>query len=502
MSNPSSVAAPIRRVAIVGGGTAGWMAAAGLAAFASAIGAKIQLIEAEDIATVGVGEATIPPIMDFLRAIRVDEDELLRATGGTIKLGIEFRNWTRPDHAYFHPFGPTGYPVRGAPFSACWQRLTAEGGGAPLDAYSLQAAAAAQGRFMRSPQPRPSPPLEQITYALHFDAVRFARHLRTVAERSGVTRLEGKVVEVALDGETGFVKRLTLADGRSVEADLFIDCSGFTGLIIEEALHAGFEDWSRWLPCNRAVALASARTGAAPPFTRATAQEAGWTWRIPLQHRVGNGYVYCDALTSDARALEVIRGAVEGEPLGEPRHLSFRTGHRSRFWVKNCVALGLAAGFLEPLESTSIHLIQRGISLLLQMFPSQSFSEADVRKYNQTLAAEFEYVRDFLLLHYSQTERSEELWRAMRDLELPETLAARLDLFRSHGRIYRGEGELFPVQSWLYVLWAQGVRPREIDPVSLVVDANMLKRDLASLQQAVAAHVAAMPTHQAFLDAL
>ena len=500
MSGPAA-AAPIRRIAIVGGGTAGWMAAAGLAAFATSIGAKIELVEAEEIATVGVGEATIPPIMDYLRALRLDEDDLLRATGGSIKLGIEFRDWTRPGHAYFHPFGATGYPLRGASFSACWQRLVAEGEGAPLEAYSLQAAAAAQGRFMRAPR-HPRPPLEQITYALHFDAVRFARHLRSAAERGGVKRTEGRIVDVALDGETGFVRRLTLADGRSVEADLFIDCSGFVGLVIQGALKAGFEDWSRWLPCNRAVALASERSGPAPPFTRATAREAGWTWRIPLQHRVGNGYVYCDALTSDARAVEVIQGAIEGEPLAEPRQLSFRTGHRSRFWVKNCVALGLAAGFLEPLESTSIHLIQRGVSLLLQMFPSQSFNVADIDKYNQTLAAEFRNIRDFLLLHYSQTERTEELWRAMRALELPDSLKARIELFQSYGRIYREEGELFPVQSWLYVLWGQGLRPREVDPISLIVEPQMLRRDLASLRQAVEASVAAMPGHQAFLDAL
>ena len=485
----------------MGGGTAGWMAAAGLAGLASATGARIQLVETEEIATVGVGEATIPPIMDYLRALRLDEDELLRATGGTIKLGIEFRDWTRPGHAYFHPFGQTGYPVRGVSFSACWQRLALAGQVRPLGEYSLQAAAAARGRFLRAPRQSP-PPLDQVTYALHFDAVRFARHLRTVAERVGVERVEGRVVDVALDGRTGFIDRLTLADGRTIEADLFIDCSGFGGLLIERALQAGFEDWSRWLPCNRAVAWACERTGPAEPYTRATAREAGWTWRIPLQHRVGNGYVYCDALTSRERAEEVLRGALDGEPIGEPRPLSFRTGHRRRFWVKNCVALGLAAGFLEPLESTSIHLIQRGVSLLLQLFPTRSFTPADIAHYNRTLAAEFAYVRDFLLLHYGQTEREDELWRAMREVEPPDSLKARIEMFRGHGRIHREEGELFPVQSWLYVLWGHGVRPREIDPVSLVVDERELRRNLESLRQAVDARTAAMPSHQAFLDGL
>ena len=491
----------IRKILVVGGGTAGWMAAASLARFLAADGVAVQLVESEEIATVGVGEATIPPIMDAIRALKLDEEELLRATGATIKLGIEFKDWTRPGHSYLHPFGQTGVPLDGVPFAACWQRLRQLGHAQGLEAYSIQARAAAQMRFDRRANGVPAP-LDQVVYALHFDAVKFAGVLRRAAEAGGVGRVAGTVRDVHLNGRTGFIEAVELTNGRRLEADLFIDCTGFQGRLIEGALRTGYEDWSAWLPCNRAVALGCERTGPAPPFTRATAKPAGWTWRIPLQHRMGNGHVYCDAFMGDDEAVRLLKDGLDGAPLGDPRPLRFTTGRRRAFWNRNCVSLGLAAGFLEPLESTSIHLIQRGLALLLQFFPDRDCAAANTAGYNATLGFEFECVRDFLLLHYRATERTDPFWRAMRDVAPPDSLRDRLELYRAYGRIVRDARELFPVGSWHYVLSGQGVEPRAPDPASLKLDPGRLSATLAQIAGAVARSVEAMPSHQAFLDRL
>jgi tryptophan 7-halogenase len=491
----------IRSVLIVGGGTAGWMAAITLARFLQPDGVKVRLVESDEIATVGVGEATIPPIMDAIRALKLDETALLRATSATIKLGIEFKDWTRPGHSYLHPFGQTGLPIEGVPFAACWQRMRLEGRAERLEAYSVQAVAAARGRFARR-VPSLKPPLDQMVYALHFDAVRFAAFLRQAAEAAGVERTVGTVADVQLQAETGFIEGVTLADGSTLIADLFIDCTGFRGRLIEGALQTGYEDWSAWLPCDRAVAQGSERTGPAPPFTRATAKPAGWTWRIPLQHRVGNGHVYCSAFTGDDDALAVLQAGMEGSPAGDPRPLRFTTGRRRAFWNRNCVALGLAGGFLEPLESTSIHLIQRGLALLLQFFPDRACEPANTAQYNSALGYEFECVRDFLLFHYSATERTDPFWQAMREVAPPDSLRQRLELYRAYGRIVRDARELFPLQSWLYVLSGQGVSPRAPDPASLRLDPVRLAAELKELQAAVAQGVNSLAPHQAFLDQL
>ncbi|MGA2777173.1 MAG: tryptophan halogenase family protein [Steroidobacteraceae bacterium] len=489
----------IRQVAIVGGGTAGWMTAASLAKFLKNLGCRIRLIESEQIGTVGVGEATIPPIMEYIRALGIDENDLIRKTKSTFKLGIEFKDWTRIGHSYMHPFGQTGFDMGPIPFSAYWLKALREGTASRLEEYSLQAMAAYAGKFMR-PVNAENSPLAGITYALHFDASLFARYLRTIAEASGVARTEGRVKSVSLRAEDGFIEALTLDSGERVEADLFIDCSGFRGLLIEDALHTGYENWNHWLPCDRAVAAPCERTGSLSSHTRSTAKSAGWQWRIPLQHRVGNGYVYSSGFVSDTEAQDELLSSIEGKALASPLKLQFATGRRKRFWNKNCVAIGLSSGFLEPLESTSIHFIQRGITMLLTLFPDRNFKMADIDRYNKILGGEYERVRDFLLLHYSATERDDgELWRYCRNVRLPDSLVERIELFRSHGRILRENHELFPTQSWLYVMVGQNIMPECDDPLVNILNPQLVKENLANIRDVIRKCAQAMPAHADFI---
>lgn len=490
---------PIRSIAIVGGGTAGWMTAVGLAKFLKALRVSIRLIESEQIGTVGVGEATIPPLMHFIHAAGIDENDLLRKVGGTFKLGIEFKDWTRPGHTYMHPFGQTGFDLGPLAFSTCWLHARRQGGAAKLEEYSLEATAAYAGKFMR-PVAAANSPLERITYALHFDASLFARYLRGIAEADGVVRTEGKVTSCVLRADDGFIEAVQLDSGERVEADLFIDCSGFRGLLIEEALHTGYERWNHWLPCDRAVAAPCERAGPLSSYTRSTAKRAGWQWRIPLQHRVGNGYVYSSEFLSDELAKEELVSSLEGKPLADPLQLSFTTGRRKRFWNRNCVAIGLSSGFLEPLESTSIHFIQRGITMLLTLFPDRSFHDAEIDRYNAILNAEYERVRDFLVLHYSTTERDDgELWRYCRNLDLPDTLREKVELFRSHGRILRDTSELFPTQSWFYIMVGQNIVPASDDPLAGVIDPKRTDDYLKNVRDVVARCAASMPAHEEFI---
>jgi tryptophan halogenase len=489
----------IATIAIVGGGTAGWMAAAGLAKSLAGMQVRIRLIESGQIASVGVGEATIPPIMEFIRALGVDEDELVREIQATFKLGIGYRDWTRMGHSYFHPFGPTGPGLGAVSFPAYWLKMFLEGKAARLEEYSIQAVAAERGRFAR-PVHAPNTPLNKITYALHFDASQFARYLRGFAERCGVQRTEGTVRSVSLRPTDGFIESVSLESGESIAADLFVDCSGFRGVLIEEALGTGYENWSAWLPCDRALVMHSERTEAPPPYTLVTARDAGWQWRIPLQHRDGNGYVYSSAFTSDEAAAEVLTRSLTSRGLGEPRPLSFTPGRRRRAWHKNCVALGLAAGFLEPLEATSIHLIQRGLAMLLKFFPDRDFAPADIERYNRMLELEFSRVRDFLLMHYTQTERVGPFWDYCRTIALTDGLREKLDLFRSHGRILREESELFPVLSWLSVLVGQNVIPRRYDPMVDGLEPRKIEAKLAEIRDAVRRCAEAMPGHQDFIQ--
>ena len=491
-------ALPIRSIAIVGGGTAGWMTAVSLAKFFKAP-LRIRLIESEQIGIVGVGEATIPPIMHFIRAAGIDENDLVRKTKSTFKLGIEFKDWTRLGHSYMHPFGQTGFDMGPVAFSAYWLQAFRDGKASRLEEHSLEATAAYAGKFMRPVQAANSP-LERITYALHFDASLFARYLRGLAEAAGVVRTEGKVKSVALNPENGFIRALTLESGEQVEADLYIDCSGFRGLLIEGALQTGYEHWNHWLPCDRAVAVPCERTGPLSSYTRVAAKAGGWQWRIPLQHRIGNGYVYSSNFLSDAHAQEELLASIEGKALAEPLKLQFATGRRKRFWNKNCVAIGLSSGFLEPLESTSIHFIQRGIALLLSYFPDRNFTPADIDRYNKIVAAEYERVRDFLVLHYSTSERDDsEFWRYCRNVTKPDSLKERIELFQSFGRLLREDNELFPMQSWLYVFVGQNIMPASDDPLASVLDPRQVIDNLANIRSVIRQCAQVMPTHEDFI---
>jgi tryptophan halogenase len=474
------------------------MAAASLAQFFPRLRGAIRLVESAEIGTVGVGEATIPPIVEFIRTLGLDENEVVRRTQATFKLGIEFKDWTRPGHSYIHPFGPIGVARRGVPFTAYWRKRKAQGSVAPLEEYSLAAVAARQARFTR-PVRQPDSPLETITYALHLDAGLFAAYLRAHAEARGVIRTEGKVREVALVPESGFIRSLTLESGERIEADLYIDCTGFRGALIEGALGTGYEDWTRWLPCDRAVAVGCERTGPLSSHTRATAREVGWQWRIPLQHRVGNGYVYSSRHMQDQAAQDLLLSSLEGRALREPLRLKFTTGRRRLSWNRNCVAIGLSAGFLEPLESTGIHMIQRGIFLLLAFFPDRRFHQTDIDRYNRQCAFDYEGARDFLIAHYCLTERPGEFWRDCREMTLPDSLAQRLELFRSHGRILRDDREIFTVQGWQAILAGQDVEPESYDPMADSLSDEQAQQALDEIRRVVAHCAASMPSHQDFI---
>ncbi|HEY0414119.1 MAG TPA: tryptophan halogenase family protein [Allosphingosinicella sp.] len=490
----------IRRVAIVGGGSAGWMAAAALSnALRGAC--KVDLVESDEIGIVGVGEATIPPIKLFNQSLGLDENDFIRATQGSFKLGIEFVDWARAGHRYFHPFGSFGAEFDSVALHHYWLRARARGDETPLDDYSMAWAAASRGRFDR---PTADRRMIQSTYdyAYHFDAGLYGRYLRRHAERQGVTRHEGKVVDIRLRGQDGFVERLVLDDGREIEADLFIDCSGFRGLIIGAALGIGYEDWTRWLPCDRAVAVPCAHGGEFAPCTRSTARAAGWQWRIPLQHRIGNGYVYSSRHVSDDEAAATLLANLDGEPLAEPRPLRFTTGRRAMFWERNCVAIGLASGFMEPLESTSLHLVQTALTRLLALWPDRDFDPLAPAEFNRITIEEYERIRDFLILHYHLTERDEPLWRACAAMTVPEPLQYKIDHFRRYGRLVASGFELFQNPSWLAVHIGQLNWPERYDPLTDErgnVDAD---RILAGLRRVTVEAAEAMPRHRDYIARL
>ena len=488
----------IKQVVIIGGGTAGWMAAATLAKTLDR-SVAIRLVESDEIATVGVGEATIPQIKLFNSVLGLDEDDFVRETQATFKLGIEFVDWGKRGDRYLHAFGAIGKDLGLIPFQHYWLRHRQAGGATGLWDYSLNALAARDNRFGRLASVGQTR-LPGLAYAFHFDAALYARYLRRYAEQRGVVRTEGKIQSVTLREPDGLVAAVVLESGETVGGDLFIDCSGFRGLLIEEALKTGYEDWSHWLPCDRALAVPCERTAPLLPYTRSTARTAGWQWRIPLQHRTGNGMVYSSRHLGDDEAAATLLAHLDGEALADPRPLKFVTGRRKRFWNRNVVALGLASGFMEPLESTSIHLIQSGLSRLISLFPDKRFSPAPIDEYNRQAGIEFERIRDFLILHYKATTRTDTaFWRDCAAMAIPDTLARKIALFTQAGRLYREDEDLFAEVSWLQVLLGQGIEPISHHPLADDLSDDQLAGFLADLRQILGGAARALPGHVDFI---
>ena len=487
----------IRSIAIVGGGTAGWLAASMLARALPGTGVAITVIESAEIGTVGVGEATIPPIIDVLRFLRIDERDFMQHTNATFKLGIKFTDWTQPGHTYWHPFGTFGAPINRRPFHHCWHRARAAGLELRFNDFSLCATLGDEGKF-RFPDSQADAPAAGLRYALHFDATLVAKYLRRYAERLGVARLERTVAGATLRND-GAIDALRFSDDSQLQADLYIDCSGFRGVLIEQTLGTGYVDWSALLPCDRAVAFPSTLAGARPPYTHSLARSAGWQWRIPLQHRIGNGYVYSSAHCSEQQALEDLVGVVGERPGADPRFLRFVTGRRKLLWHRNCVALGLASGFLEPLESTSIHLVTSGLYHLLEHFPDRNFDQANIDTYNARVIEEVEAVRDFIVLHYCLAHRDDgPFWSYCRSMTIPDSLRERIELYRATGRIRVRAGELFTDLSWFYIFEGLGVRPVSYDPLLDVVGVGQLRDILASLAASTAAVTSTAASHDSY----
>lgn len=492
---------PIRSVAIIGGGTAGWMSAA---AISKSFGRKIDvvLVESEEIGTIGVGEATVPPLSAFNRLLEIPEAEFVRETQGSFKLGIQFNDWGKIGDTYIHGFGTIGRDLGLMPFHQYWLKARAAGQAKDIGHYSLNTVAAPQGRFMTPPSDAPrNSPLAEIAYAYHFDAVLYARFLRKRAEAQGAKRIEGKVVAVNQHAENGFVESVKLESGQIIGADLFIDCSGFRALLIGGALGVGFDDWTHWLPCDRALVAPCEKIGPPTPYTRSTAHLAGWQFRIPLQHRTGNGHVYSSQFSSDDAAADILLKNLDGPALGDPKLLKFTSGKRQKLWDRNVIAVGLAAGFLEPLESTAIYLIQSGINRLMNLFPTADCDAALQDAYNEQTKFEYERIRDFLVLHYHVTKRDDtEFWNYVRTMRVPDTLQSVMELFASNGQFFRNSDELFALTSWVQVMLGQGISPRSYHPaVDWVADQDVLAL-VTHIEKVVESNVRLMPPHEDFIQ--
>jgi tryptophan halogenase len=495
----------IKQIVIVGGGTAGWMAAAALSRLKTNNLVDITLIESEAIGTVGVGEATIPPFVNFNELLEVGESEMLSAVQGSFKLGIQFVNWGEIGDSYIHPFGAYGYTMGGISFQHVWHRLRQQGDKRPIQVFNVETMAAYFGRFSRTQdytknfQREDLPP---VNYAYHINATAYAAFLRKYAEKRGVVRQEGKIVDVKLHGDSGDVASVQLDSGKIIAGDLFVDCSGFRGLLIEQALQTGYTEWTHWLPCDRAVALPCNRDDGSPPppFTRATAHSAGWQWQVPLQHRNGNGHVYCSSFMEADEAHDILVNNIAGKPTADPNHLRFVTGHRNRFWNRNVVAVGLAAGFMEPLESTSIHLINTAVDKLISMLSLDGISDAQRDTFNRLTAREYARIRDFLILHYKATERTDsEFWNYCRTMSVPDTLTQKIELFKATGQIFREEDELFTETSWAAVMMGQRIPMVGHNPVADTMDLAKTKQELDEMEQSIRYVVQNMPSHEQFL---
>ena len=483
----------VHKVVIVGGGTAGWMAAASLAKL---LGKNLQvtLVESDEIGTVGVGEATIPTLLTLHELLKIKEQDFVAAVQGTFKLGISFENWRDVGKDYIHSFGYTGKDCWAAGFQHFWLKGKQLGISEEFGDYCTELVAAKDQRFAVLPN-------NGLNYAYHFDASLYAKFLRGIAEENGAVRQEGKIRRVEQNPENGFITGVELESGQLLEGDFFIDCSGFRGLLIEQTLHAGYDDWSHWLPADSAVAVQTESVGPPLPYTRSIAHESGWQWRIPLQHRVGNGLVYCSKFWSDDEATNKLMGNIEGQPMTDPRVIKFTTGTRRKHWHKNCVAMGLASGFMEPLESTSIHLVQRAVIRLMQMFPYDGVRQPDIDEFNAQMKFEIENIRDFIVLHYHVTERNDSrFWQHCRNLQVPDSLQHRIDLFKETGRVFKVPTELFGENSWIQVMLGQGLLPEQYHPIVNMMDAKELNEFLTSIKGSVNNMVRQLPSHQRFID--
>jgi tryptophan halogenase len=489
----------IKDIVIVGGGSAGWMTAAALSSLLDPKTVSLTLVESDEIGAIGVGEATIPDIINFNRILGIPESEFMKATHATFKLGIEFVDWGKKGDVYFHPFGQHGADMRGIDFHQFWMHNRAAGSTPSIQEYSLCAVAGKQNKFAL-PEPDPRSVLSQIRYAYHFDAALYARFLRQYAEARGVRRVEGKIAEVEQDPETGFVSGLKLENGQAVGGEFFFDCTGFRALLTEKTLGVPLVDWRHWLPCDSALAVPSRHSGPLTPYTRSTRKSAGWQWRIPTQHRTGNGHIYCREFMGDDEAASVLLDGLDGEALASPRPIRFTTGHRREFWTKNCIAIGLSSGFLEPLESTSIYLIQEGISRFISLFPNATLPQVVRDEYNRHMRTEFEQVRDFIVLHYWANQGDDSpFWRHCASMDLPDSLKHKIELFREQGRIFRYDEELFTRPSWVAVFLGQNVTPRSYDPIVSTLPHDEVASSLESMRQAMKAAAARMPTHEEFI---
>lgn len=491
---------PLKHIVIVGGGSAGWMTAAALSSLLDPKTTRLTLIESEQIGTVGVGEATIPDMINFNHMLGIREADFMKATDATFKLGIEFVNWGRQGDRYFHPFGEHGADMQGVDFHQYWLHTHHNGNAHPIEDYSLCARAGKAAKFAH-PNQNPKSVLSKIRYAYHFDATRYARFLRHYAQQRGVTRVEGIVEHIAVQAETGHVDTLTLGNGTHIQGDFFFDCTGFRSLLMRQILGVKFQDWSHWLPCNSAQTVACEHAGSLPSHTRATAKSAGWQWRIPTQQRTGNGHIYSSDFMDDQVATDSLMADLDGAPMGTPRTIRFKTGCLEKFWEKNCIGIGLSSGFLEPLESTSLYLIQMGISKFISLFPDSALPTVVSDEYNRQMNREFKQVRDFIILHYVATERDDsEFWNYCRTMSIPESLSYKMDLFKEAGRFFRNEDELFTRPSWVAVMLGQNVTPRRCDPIVSSLDVAQVEHSLSSMRQAMNMATAQMPTHEAFID--
>ena len=483
---------PCRKIVIAGGGTAGWMTAAAIAR-TMGMAVDLTLIESELIGTVGVGESTIPPLVTYNRLLGINEAEFMRATQATFKLGIGFENWKEVGHRYFHSFGSTGKDHWSAGFQHFWLNGLERGRDEPYDDYCLELSAAYANKFAHLPEDR-------MNYAYQLDSSLYAKFLRAMAVGDRAVRVEGKIAEVEVDGTSGAIAALKLESGERIEGDLFIDCTGFRALLIGQTLKSEFEDWSHWLPCDSAIAIQTRSVQPAVPYTLAIAHDAGWRWRIPLQHRTGNGIVYCSQFLDKDAALERLLGNIEGDTLTQPNFLRFVAGARRQQWARNCIAVGLAGGFMEPLESTAIHLIQRAVLRLIRMLPLREVSERDIAEFNDQQMTDMLQIRDFLILHYKATDRRDSaFWRQCADMPIPDSLAQKLELFRETGRVFRRNEELFAENSWVQVMMGQGIVPQAYHPIATKLsDAEMTKL-LTTIRDNVARTVDGLPEHHAYV---